>query len=189
MSSLESKFRNKTWRSVRPGGWLGDPSWPSWLGNVNMLLSLLSSNSLRPKHSCRGASCNMAEEREWLSSPTEANFWVIKAYKGKALVASDIGRDLHPVTESQLSWSRRQQFWQIPIPANSRIDLQLGYHQVLAQESWHSGGDGRIAGIQQQQKEATIKTESRINLGNMSLENPRKTWGKSTYLECLSILS
>lgn len=99
-------------------------------------------------------------------------------------MASDPGRDLHALTESQLS--RRQRFRPILVPANSRTDLQLGYHQVLAQDSWHSGGDSRIVGIQQQKREAIIKTESRMNPGNTSLENPRKTGGKSISLECLS---
>lgn len=73
-------------------------------------------------------------------------------------MARTVGRDLHLVTESQLSQSERQQVWQIPVPANSRMDLQLGYHQVLAQKSWHSGGDDRVAGIQQSWKKAIIKT-------------------------------
>lgn len=55
------------------------------------------------------------------------------------------------------------------------MDIQLGYLQVLALESWHIGGDGRVADNQQQQKEAITSTQSGMHLGNISLENPRHT--------------
>lgn len=141
---------------------------------MNILLPIMVLNSLRAKQSCWGASSNMAEKWEWLPSPTEANCWVGKACEGKTLVAGDIGRDLHTLTKSQFSWSRRQQFWPILVPANSRIDLQRGYHQ-----SWHRslGTVEVIAELQvsnNRKREAIIKTELRMNPDNTSLENPPK---------------
>lgn len=102
-------------------------------------------------------------------------------------MAKAIGRDLHPVTEAQLSQSKKQQVWWVAVPANNGMDLQLGYHQVSVEESWHSGGDDRAAGIQQQQKEAISRTGQEC-IGSYVLGDSQKHLRKIYQrLGCLSL--
>lgn len=170
---LEGKFSNRTWRSVRHGGWLMDPSWPHWCGDIKMLLSLISSNSLRPKQPCCGAPNNMAKEEEWFPSPLEVTAVSSrhkdrKHWRPEPLAAICTQRQSPSCTEGENSKS-----------GSSPSQLITGWiFSLVATKSRHSGGDGRAAGIQQQQKEAVIRNGSGTHPGNASLQNPRNTWGK-----------